>query len=241
MTSAYRLLLLVSVGVLLALGGCSVPNNDQPRPTRGESYLRIIHASNKAPTLDILARYYNVAQIIKRDFGFLSQFPDSAYLRVESTDPVDEFGYTNLTLEGVKINALTSDTARFVGKKVVQLQPFGRYSVFILNDSGAQKFFVYRDLYPQQDTGKGQVRFVNAVEGNFSLRVESSGATTTTVPFSQATPYIAVPIGVHTFSVLDGGNIVAQLTDVRIQDLFSYTFYMVNNTLHVVRARPTNL
>lgn len=228
-----NLLRAFAVLVLLLAYSCTPKKNDLPKPVRGSSFLRVIHASQRAPNVNLLAQYYNIKAFIKNNLGFGTPFPDSTYLAIESADPIDEFGYTEFRLSATK--ATSPDSELVADPIVLQLNPFTRYSVYLYEDSGLQHLVGFRDSYNNRDSNAATFRLVNT--SGVSQRATIDTVSTTSVLKGKASLFVPIRDSTYTVNVYDdiSGGLIASQANVRLIRKKAYSFHVVAGTLYIVK------
>lgn len=237
------LLVFAVLGMSLLFTACESDDDGEepPRPDRGDTYLRIVHAAPGLPEVELYADYLEVKTRITPAMSYMQAFPDSNYLMLEATIPSDEFGNPTYTLQA----HFPSDSLGLYNKIdrvepiTLLLQENMHYSVWMVDSTGGKKRFVFQeDPEPNYaDSTAGLIRFANLspTEGirlDYIALSDSNSAQIGAQGIYQFSGYQGTAADLYRLEAYDAdGNLVGVHPNMRIRPQSAATVYYDGDNL----------
>ncbi len=184
-----------------------------PKPQeRSPAHFRILYIEGQGLS-DFYSLYYNALRLLGDSIAPASAFPAYGYITTQSTDPLDENGYSPLKIYAVPAG---QDTAlRFIEPLALTLPPNSYRSVCLYRQGNQLQWLVVDDAPPSNNSQESKIRIINFRSNNYFLTLLKDTLQFSTPPagYLQASPFITVPRGYYTIKVYDNNQtLVATLT-----------------------------
>jgi hypothetical protein len=231
---------LLAISAILGFVACDDDNDTSGRPNRGESFLRVVNASNQLAMVDVYAQYQEVKTILAPNLASHQPFPDSLYLRMEPTriplQGENQFWYRLFAHAVGDTNPVFSMPSLALTDSI-RLAQDAYQTLFLFDSIGFRKFVLLIDpslnRTSLQDSASLQVRFVNLGTRN-QHRLEwtsnnPGGASTLPVGGLVAsraqTAMVTAPSGSVTLSVFDQDDNLIHSRNIQVAGRSAVTVY----------------
>lgn len=225
-----RLFALTLIATALLAVGCK--KDDPTNPERSRSYLHIVDAV-AADTFNLTFDYYNVNDVVIKDFVFQRNFPIVGYADMEAGGAPDEFGNGKMYLTASRQPFIDIAPDTIMDPREMELVKDEKSTMVLADSLGSIRFLKIKDEFSFPTDTTAAIRFVNVsnVHATASLASADGAISVPSIAFWNNSDFINFPHGQYDIELRDANGIVVSTISLWISGRTAYTFYATGNTL----------
>lgn len=225
-----RLFALTLIATTLLAVGCK--KDDPTNPDRSRTYLHIVDAVI-ADTFNLTFDYYNVNDVVIKDFVFHRNFPIVGYADMEAGGTPDEFGNGKLYLTASRQPFLDVAPDTIMAPREVELVKDEKSTIVLADSANSVRFLKIKDEFTFATDTTAGIRFINVsnLHPTATLASADGAIAIPNVAFWDNSDFAYFPHGQYDIELRDSNGGVMMTISLWLSGKTAYSFFVAGNTL----------